>query len=49
MYAIIIILNIIPDTGVKFYSVILSENINTLFNINLIDIGLLPYIIGLTL
>ena len=46
MYAIIIALNIIPDLGIQIYSVILPENLETIIKINLLDLGILPYIIG---
>ena len=49
MYAIIIALNIIPDLGIIIYSAILPENIKTIIQINLVDLGILPFIIGAAL
>jgi len=49
MYLIIIALNIFPDLGIQIYSVILPHNLQTLIKINLLDLGILPYIVGQTL
>jgi len=46
MYLFIIALNIIPDLGIEIYSVILPDNLKTLIKINLMDIGIFPYIVG---
>jgi len=48
MQLIIISLNIFPELGIKIYSVILPENFSTLIKINLVDLGILPIIIGQT-
>jgi len=46
MYSIIIALNMFPDLGIQIYSVILPDNLETLIKIDLMDLGILPNIIG---
>ena len=49
MYLVIIALNLFPDLGVQLYSVILPDNLETLIKIDLVDLGILPNIVGQTL
>ena len=46
-YMMIIVFNLIPDIGISIISRLLDTNSNSIFNVDISDLSLLPFIVAL--